>query len=328
MKKIFVTGVPGWLGNRFLEIAQAEKKYALKCLVLPGMDPASVRAAGAETVSGDIRDEASLKGAMEGCDYLVHLVGLIHPKKIRELYDVNTLGTENVLAEAARAGIKKMVHISSNSPAGFSRPGHLFTEKDPNNPYLNYGWSKLKAEEKVLEAGNSGKMETVILRPCWFYGPGQPERQTRFYRMIKKGGPLLFGDGSNLRSVSYVDSVVSAVLLALEKQGINREIFWIADERPYTMIEIYETVARVLGVEKLRFKKIPGVSSWFFEQADRVIQAAGLYQQEIHVAGEMARSIACSIEKAKRVLGYRPLTTFEEGVRKSIEWCRSRGIEI
>lgn len=329
MKKIFVTGVPGWLGNRFLDIVSSEYKdrYALKCLVVPGMDAKPVLARGVEVVSGDIRNPASLKGAMQGCDYVVHLVGLIHPKKIKDLYDINTEGTKNVLEEAKRAGVRKLIHISSNSPAGFSAPGHLFTETDPVNPYLNYGVSKLRAEEAVLEAGR-GNMETVIFRPCWFYGPGQPARQTTFFKMIKKGSPILFGDGTNLRSISYVDSTVQALILALEKEGINREIFWIADERPYTMIEIYETIAKLLDVKELRYKKIPAFSSWVFEQADRVIQAAGMYQQEIHVAGEMARNIACSIEKAKRVLGYKPLTTLEQGMKNSIDWCRKNGIEI
>jgi nucleoside-diphosphate-sugar epimerase len=193
---------------------------------------------------------------------------------------------------------------------------------------MKYGKSKYLAERAVMEAVKSAEIEAVILRPCWFYGPRQPERQTRFFQMIKKGDPVLFGDGSNLRSVSYIDNIVQGIILALETDGINGETYWIADDRPYTTLELYRTIADLLGVKELKPKKIPGWSSWVFEQIDAVLQCVGLYVKEIHVAGEMSRNIACSVEKAKKELGYKPDISLEEGMRRSIEWCRGNGEDI
>jgi len=331
MKKIFVTGVPGWLGNRFIDLVvpqtlEAQKEpYALKCLVLKNADISNFSHTPIEILRGDVCDVESLRNGMQGCDYVVHMVGIIHPKRVRDFYEINTQGTQNILDEAVRAGVKRIVYIGSNSIAGFNKSETLFTEQDRPQPYMNYGRSKYQAEQIILNAVKEKKIEGVVLRPCWYYGPGQPARQTKFFKMIQKGNPILFGDGRNLRSVSYVDSVVQAILLALQIPQANGEVFWIADEKPYSSIEIYQTIAKLLGVKNLHPRKIPGVSSWIFEQLDRLIQATGNYQQEIHVAGEMARNIACNVEKAKRILGYKPLVSLEEGMRRSIKWCQKNG---
>jgi len=332
--KIFVTGAPGWLGTRCVELiarrtlACQKNDYLLRCLVLERSDVAELEAVGAEIVYGDIRDPECLKTAMDNCDYVVHAAGIIHPKRVKDFYDINYIGTKNVLREAVASGVKRLVCISSNSPAGFSKKGQLFSETDLPHPYMNYGKSKYLAEQAVTEVARGGRMEAVIVRPCWFYGPRQPDRQTRLFQMIKSGSPVLFGDGSNVRSVSYIDNIVQGIILALEKEGINGQTYWVADERPYTTLEIYQAIAEALGVKELKPKRIPGWSSYVFEKADWIVQGVGLYVKEIHVAGEMARNIACSVEKAKRELGYKPEISLKEGMKRSLEWCRANGEDV
>lgn len=334
LKKVFITGAPGWLGTRCVRLMSESRlpcqqdKYELRCLVLPGMDAHGLEVPHVEVVRGDVTDPKSLSSRMKGCDAVIHMAGVIHPKRVRGFYRINYEGTKNVLEEAAASGVRRLVFISSNSPMGFSRHGRPFREDDRISPYMHYGKSKYWAEKYVREASERKRLETVILRPCWYYGPGQPERQTKFFRMIKKGNPILFGDGSNERSVSYIDHVIQGIILALEKDGIDGKTYWIADERPYTTLEIYETIADLLGVKKLKPRRIPAFSSWVAEQVDRVIQTTGFYQKEIHVAGEMARNIACSVEKAKKELGYKPEISLREGMKRSIDWCRESGIEI
>jgi nucleoside-diphosphate-sugar epimerase len=169
-------------------------------------------------------------------------------------------------------------------------------------------------------------METVILRPCWFYGPNQPKRQTKFFKMIQKGNPLVFGSGLNFRSMSYVDNTSQAMILAATKKEAVGNTYWIADARPYTTLEIYQTVAELLEVKNFKPKFLPHFSSEAFLLADKVLQGIGMYQTEIHVAGEMNKDIACSIEKARKELGYEPKIELKEGMRCSIEWCRKQGL--
>ncbi len=331
--KALITGYPGWLGNRFLEMLSERMEWDIRCLVLPNSDVSLVQKLSKrkpiELVYGDVTKKESLAKATQGIDCVFHLVGLIHPKKISELYEINTKGTGNLLEAAHQSRVKRFVYVSSNSVAGINESREkLFTEGDRPNPYLNYGQSKFLAEEKVREYQNAKKLETVILRPCWFYGPHQPVRQSTFFTMIKKGNPILFGSGRNLRSMSYVDNTCEAMILAATKSAANGQTYWIADERPYETNEIYETVAELLKVKKLSPRRVPDFVSEGCALADRVLQKLGLYKQEIHVAGEMNKHIACSIEKAKRELGYTPKISLREGMKRSIEYLRSQGHEF
>lgn len=326
--KVLVTGAPGWLGSTLVEalIKQGDK---VRCLVLENINASSLEKLGAKIVRGNLTKRETLKiDDFKGADVVYHCAGIIHPKKIKELYELNFNGTKNILDISIEAGVKRFVFVSSNSPLGVNkRRDILFTENDPYDPYMNYGKSKMLAEEYVNKKFQEGKIETVIIRPCWFYGPNQPLRQTTFFKMIKKGNPILFGDGKNLRSMSYVDNTVQGLILAGTKKNAIGQTYWIADERPYSTIEIYQTVADLLGV-KLKPRYIPKFISSNFKILDSILQSAGLYMQEVHVAGEMDKDIACSIEKAKRELGYNPQIGLREGMRRSIEWCRKQGVNI
>jgi nucleoside-diphosphate-sugar epimerase len=338
MNLALVTGAPGWLGTPLVEaLAQgvsfrsiAVGPRRVRCVVQPGVDVGALERLGSnvEVVRADLRDATALAGICDGATTVFHAAGLVHPHRVKELYDVNVGGTRNILSAAIESGSKRFILVSSNSPAGLNESaGRLMTEHDAPRPYLNYGLSKLQAEWAVLDAHRTGRIETTIARPCWFYGPNQPARQTKFLRMIKSGRPIVIGLGSNLRSLTYVDNAVQGLLLleAVEKAG--GETYWITDRRPYSFIEIVQTVAKILGVE-LRPRYLPSVGSDVARFVDSLLQMAGLYQQEIHVAGELTASIAVSIEAARRDLGYDPEIELEEGMRRSIDWCRANGVEL
>jgi nucleoside-diphosphate-sugar epimerase len=336
--RILITGVPGWLGNRFLELLLtgfetpiAIPAWDIRCLVLDGSDLTVVRKLSAykniEIVPGDVTKREDVRRAVKDVDIVFHAAGLIHPRKISDVYTVNKLGTFTMISEACTAGAAKFVYISSNSACGVNRnPPGLMRETDVPRPYMNYGLSKYQAENIVRNFQETGKIQTVILRPCWFYGPNQPRRQSRFFKMIEKGDPILFGNGRNLRSMSYVDNVSLAMALAAVKDEAAGQTYWVADARAYTTLEIYRTVADLLEVKNFRPRFVPGIVSEACFFADSVLQSFGLYQTEIHVAGEMNKNIACSIEKARKELGYAPAVELREGMRRSIEWCRKNNL--
>lgn len=332
--RVAITGFPGWLGNRFVAVLsdkthhlQKYNKFStreVRCLVLPSMMKDLPQRPNVSYVAADITKPETLSGTLDGVETLFHFAGIIHPKRVKEFYSLHTDGTKNLLDEAIRAGVKRIIFISSNSVAGVGKPGQLFKETDAYDPYMNYGISKMQAEEVLLRAATDKKIEVTIFRFCWFYGPDQPHRQTRFFKMIQKGNPIIFGDGSNLRSMSYVDNSIQALFLAEGNPVAANQIYWVADERPYPTIEIYETIAKLLGVT-LKPRFVPHLASTICYYIDRLLQAMGLYIPEFHVAGEMNKTIACSIEKARKELGYNPETSLEEGMRRSIEWCKANG---
>jgi nucleoside-diphosphate-sugar epimerase len=344
-----VTGFPGWLGNRLVHYlherhpdlpqnGSAPSFARVRALVLPGTDTAAVRERypDLDLVVGDVRDPAAVGRFCAGAEgaTVFHLAGIIHPSRVRELFEINTEGTRHLLAAAAAAGVRRVVATSSNSPAGVSRdPSTVFDESSPYRPYMSYGRSKKLMEDALNAANTSGALETVILRPCWFYGPDQPPRQSTFFKMIREGKAPIVGDGEARRSMSYVDNTALGLLLAAGSERAAGETYWIADERPYSMNEVIDTVEELLETEfGLRVEhdrmRLPSMASEVALAVDAAIQRTGRYHQKIHVLSEMNKTIACSVDKARQELGYRPAVELREGMRRSISWCLDNGQDI
>ncbi|HZN14167.1 MAG TPA: NAD-dependent epimerase/dehydratase family protein [Acidimicrobiales bacterium] len=313
---VIVTGGSGWLGHALVKALEADGR------------PLRV-------FQGDVRDPvavAQLFDGMQGAS-VFHCAGVIHPlRATREFFDVNVGGTSLVLDHARRAGVGRLTYVSSNSPFGYRRsPAETFDEAAPYNPHLGYGVSKMEAEQLVLRAGAHGALHTVVVRAPWFYGPGQPERQTRFFRAIRRGLFPLFGPGTNRRSLVYTDNLVDGLLRA-DAAGASGRSYWIADARPVTMAEVHDSVRRALAAEGLettsRQLRLPGflceVAGW----ADTLAQKAGRYVQPVHVLSEMNKTIACTIDRARDELGYEPRVDLDEGMRRSVRWCIDQGIEL
>jgi nucleoside-diphosphate-sugar epimerase len=341
---VLVTGAAGWLGSRLVEsllrglpehdeLKTPLANLRIRVLLLPGQDSATLRNRSdrIEVVTGDIRNSpdcekfcADAKGAI-----LFHTAGIIHPKRVREFYDINRDGTTNLLDAAIAAGLKRAIVVSSNSPCGCNpHPDHLFDERSPFNPYMHYGRSKMEMELAIRDRAT--KLETVIIRAPWFYGPNQPPRQTLFFQMIRDGKGPIVGSGNNLRSMAYVDNLCQGLVLAAIRERAAGQVYWIADERPYAMNEIVDTIERLLETEfghKCAHKrmKLPGLASEVAWLADKTLQSLGLYHQKIHVLSEMNKTIACSVARAKAELGYRPTVALEEGMRRSLKWCAENG---
>ncbi len=335
--RVLVTGAPGWLGSSLVEALVKgfrsgpvdQKPESVRIVSLPGSDARSLTDTGkVEVVSADLRDSRLPDGVFDGIDTVFHCAGIIHAQRIKDLYSVNVDATRNLLQGAIAAKVRRFVFVSSNSPAGLNISAtQLMKEDDPPRPYLNYGLSKLQSEWLINDAHRAGRIEGVILRPCWFYGPIQPLRQTTFFKMIQKGHPPVGGRGDNLRSMSYVDNTVQGLILARDVQRAAGQTYWITDRRPYSFIEILETVGKLLGVS-IRPRYLPRFTGDVARLADSLLQMTGLYNQEMHVLGELGESIAVTIEKARAELGYEPEIELEEGMRRSIEWCRSMGVQI
>jgi len=343
-----VTGAPGWLGTRLVEslvrglpevpaLAQPLQRAEIRCLVRAGADTTELAALpGVVCVPGDLSSPDTLQRFVKGGHgaTLFHCAGVIHPSRLSEFEVVNAAGTRHLLDAAAQAGVRRFIHVSSNSPFGANPDReHLFTEDAPYRPYMGYGRSKMEGEQAVWQASAAGRLETVIVRAPWFYGPGQPPRQTQFFTMIRKGGFPLVGDGGNRRSMAYVDNLCQGLLLCEGADAATGQAFWIADERPYSMNEIIETVENVMerdfGIAVTRKRlRLPSVASDLARMADGMLQSVGLYNQKVHVLSEMNLTIACSVEKAQQRLGYHPTVSLEEGMRRSLAWMLARGIAV
>lgn len=345
MANAIVTGAPGWLGSRLVQSlvkehtrgATKRSQGLVRCLVQPAANTDELERLGpdVEIVRGDITAPETLRPLFDGVGKgacVFHVAGIVHPgPRTRPFYDVNVEGTRNVVEAAKAAKIKRLVHLSSNSPFGTNpSPDDRFDEASEYRPYMKYGKTKMLAEKLVKDAQTAGDLETVIIRPPWFYGPGQPPRQTLFFQMIRDGKMPIVGDGNNRRSMAYVDNICQGMLLAQQTPRAAGQAYWIADRQPYTMNEVVAAVEAVLEKEfkipcKRRRIRLPRFIGELATWIDASMQAIGLYHQKIHVLGEMNKTIACSIGKAQDELGYNPTVDLEEGMRRSIQWVLERG---
>jgi nucleoside-diphosphate-sugar epimerase len=341
IRTAIVTGANGWLGKGLVHsivhgldgVDQSLNKSfdKIRVLVLPGEDVTALQgiSKNIEIIRGDVRSPSDCERLVNGFEgaILFHTAGIIHPRTIKDFYEINLNGTLNVLNAAKNSNLKRAVIVSSNSPIGCNPvAGHLFDEESPFNPYMHYGRSKMLMEQGIIRVQEEGMLETVRIRAPWFYGPFQPERQSLFFRMIRDGKGPLVGDGKNLRSMAYIDNLTQGLLLAASKPIANGKVYWIADERPYSMNEIIDTIESVLEVDfgimcahkRLRLPSIASDVAWII---DKSLQGIGLYNQKIHVLSEMNKNIACTAKLAEIELGYQPRVDLKIGMRRSIEWC-------
>jgi nucleoside-diphosphate-sugar epimerase len=334
-----VTGASGWLGRALVDHLTREsspyhRRGRVRALVRDGSDAAAlVGLPSVEIVAGDVRRRdglAALFAELPSTVDVIHAAGVIHPARMDDFVEVNVRGTANVMAAARGAGVRRVVHVSSNSPFGANtHPTDVFRNDEPYDPYLGYGRSKMLAELRVLERVGDG-LDAVIVRPPWFYGPFQPARQTAFFRLVRAGRFPVIGDGCQRRSMVYVDNLVQGIVKAELTPTDAGRGWWIADARPYEVNEIVATVGRALAAEGLAVRpnrlRLPALAGRVAERADRLIQRTGRYVAQVHVLGEMGQTIACDIDAARQELGYVPEVALEEGMRRSIRWCLEQGL--
>jgi nucleoside-diphosphate-sugar epimerase len=340
-----LTGGAGWFGRAFLAALSAPtddhgpvgRQGQVRVLAANAREVPGILQVLPQAVVhvGDVTDVGVLDALFRGAAgaSVVHAAGVIHPARATEFARVNHRGTLAALEAARRAQAGRFVHISSNSPFGTNAvPGDAFRQHEPYRPYLGYGESKMHAEIAVRAAHERGDVPTVIIRPPWFYGPWQPARQTRFFSMVAAGRFPVPGDGSQQRSMAYVDNLVHGVALAERHPDAPGQAFWVADRDAYPLGEVVSTVRRALVEEGFQARdgvvRIPRFLAAAAETADRGLQRRGHYSAQVHVLGELSKTIRCDISRTVAVLGYEPRVSLLEGMRRSIRWCVSQGLEI
>ncbi|MDA9844264.1 NAD(P)-dependent oxidoreductase [Flavobacteriaceae bacterium] len=335
--KVFITGGNGWLGKTLINTLINGDKLVIENLkvenikiisldLIPVVFEKSFNNNKVEYIKGDIRSKNDCDLFFKNINsksVLFHCAGIIHPKKVSDFFEINYDGTRNLIEKAISKGINKIVVISSNSPIGCNKSNdYLFDEKSKYNPYMNYGKSKMLMEQFLMSKIKEG-IDITIIRPPWFYGENMPSRQLTFYKMVKEGKFPMIGNGRNIRSKANVKNIVQGMILSSIVEKSKGEIYWIADEKPYTMKEIIYTVSEVLEREfgivcKENHFKFPFLTGQLFQLLDFLLQKIDVYNQKIHVASELNKNIGCSIQKAKDELGYNPKVSLYDGIKFSL----------
>jgi len=257
-----------------------------------------------ELVVGDIRDEDLAVKACRGMDAVVHLAA--NTGVIPSIEDprmdcvVNVLGTFNYLDACRKSNVKRFVFASSGAPLGEQEPP-IHEEMVPR-PISPYGASKLCGEAYCSAYHGSFGLDTVALRFGNVYGPYSTHKGSvvaKFIKQILERETLtIYGDGNQTRDFVYVEDLVDAILLALQKPNIGGEVFQIATHREHTVGEVAEVLNRLAEKHLGRKSEI-------------------VYEKERK--GEVKRNYS-DISKARRMLGFEPEVGLEEGLELTFKW--------
>jgi len=322
-----ITGATGFIGPHLIKRLIADG-HTCKCLVRKGSEEKIPKINGMTILSGDITKPETLVGIADDADCLLHLATLGHMSNFtvteKMFYEINVQGTINVMREALRAGVKKIVHCSSVAAMGICEeiPSN---EKTKCNPHHPYGRSKLQAEAEVLKMVKEDNLPATIIRFSMVYGPGDPRDILKLTRMAKKGLFPKIGNRPKLTPLIHVQDAIDGLLLACEK-GKAGEIYLITNRDSEPFDTIREIIQDALGLKKRAIY----VPEWVaLTMASLIEKAFTLIGKTPPVSRKNIESTIAdrvfSIEKAARELGFDPKVDPAVGLKDTVLWYKKNG---
>jgi UDP-glucose 4-epimerase len=266
-------------------------------------------------VVGNICSDTDFASALAEVACVVHLAARVHVMQdvsadpLAEFRRVNVEGTLNLARQAAAAGVRRFVYVSSVKVNGeATRPGHPFTACDGPSPTDPYGVSKFEAEQGLLSLAREIGMEVVIVRPPLVYGPGVKANFLEMMRWLDRGIPLPLGAIRNKRSLVALDNLVDLIITCIDHPAAANEVFLVSDGEDLSTTDLLRRTAMALG-RPSRLIPLP-----------TVMLSAGL---SAIGKGDLARrlcdSLQVDISKTRERLGWEPPVKIDVALRKTAE---------
>jgi len=308
MANYLVTGGAGFIGSHLSEeLVRRGHRVRVADSLITGKRANLDHISGVEFLEGDLADMAFAQQAVEGMNYVLHQAAI--PSVPRSVKDpitsnrANVDATLNVLVAARDAGVRRLVFAGSSSAYGDTPtlPKH---EGMPDSPLSPYALQKVVGEQYLQMFTKLYGLETVTIRYFNVFGPRQDPSSpysgviSVFATALLENRPAtIYGDGGQTRDFTYVANVVDGVLRACEAEGASGEVINVATGGRISLNQLYHTMKTLIG-----------------STVDPVYVDTR--------AGDVRDSQA-DISKARRILGYEPVVSFEEGLRRTVEWYRT-----
>ncbi len=293
MRIVAVTGSSGFVGRTLMP-----------ALAKAGWLP---RAAG--------HSPATWEPALKGAQAVVHLAARVHRMgesgaEAEAACERDNVGlTRSLTLAATAAGIRRFVFLSSVKAMGEStEPGARWNEESPCKPLDAYGRSKKRAEEALLEVAADSRLETVILRSPLVYGPGVMANMARLFKAVQRGLPLPLGGVQNSRSLVYVGNLADAIIASLEHPQAAGQTFLVSDGEDLSTPELVRGIARALA-RPARLVPVPA----------GLLRAGAALAGRSSEADRLLGSLQVDSGKLRRVLGWKPPYSVDEGLRLTAE---------
>ncbi|MDE1515544.1 SDR family oxidoreductase [Vibrio sp. dsl-7] len=309
--KILVTGASGFVGSHVLSVAhnkgyqmiaqsrsQQQYKYAFEQVLL------------------DITPETDWQSALVGIDCVVHCAARVHQMAeteadaLKAYRDVNTLGTLNLARQAALAGVKRFIFLSSIKVNGEqTKAGAAFQHDDAHIPVDPYGLSKFEAEVGLKKILAETEMEVVVIRPTLVYGPGVKANFASLLNLVSKGLLLPLGCIThNKRSLVAIDNLVDLIITCIDHPKAANQVFLASDDHDISTSEMVREMAIALGKPTWQLP----VPIWCYKLAGKLFKKS-------EVVERLTGSLQVDITHTKQTLGWNPPQTLQQGFQQTAE---------
>lgn len=309
-QRILVTGATGFVGQRL-------------CGLLESMGAVLVKSSRQKTTQHNMFQVADLglntnwEDALQGCTAVVHLAARVHIMNdqandpLQEFRLANTAGTLQLARQAAQAGVKRLVFVSSikvNGEAGD------FTEHSKPMPIDPYGISKFEAEQQLFEFSQQSGLEVTVLRPPLVYGPGVRANFLKLFGVVARGLPLPFGAVNNKRSLVFVGNLASAIATCIEHPEAAGKTYLVSDNHDLSTAQLVREIALALG----RKPNLLSVPTWLMEAVAALLGKRAAAQR---VLGNLTVSPNALLSQ----LDWNPPFTLQAGMKETADWYMHQG---
>jgi nucleoside-diphosphate-sugar epimerase len=309
--RILVTGGRGFIGKAVVGAALA-KGFEVRA---SSRQAVAAPTGGVEYCNmGNLGPDEDWSSALRGIEVVVHCAARAHvlndvtPKPLALFRTVNVDGTLNLARQAATAGAKRFVYLSSIGVHGMlTAPGLSFSETDTPDPHNAYAVSKWEAEQGLRRVADESGLEIVIIRPPLVYGPGAPGNFGALARAVQCGWPLPLGAINNQRSLVGLDNIVEFILTCVIHPHASNQTFLVSDGEDLSTTELVRGMAQAAG----RPAHLLAVPAWALQAGATVLGKGNQIQS-------LVGNLKVDISKARRVLGWMPPLSVAEGLRRAV----------
>lgn len=311
--KILVTGANGFVGRALVTRLQKELSFSVLKAVRTTADDDAEKDG---ICVGDIGPTTDWSTALRDIEVVVHCAARVHvmnddggPASIAEFRRVNVLGTQNLARQAALAGVKRLVYVSSVKVNGETTTGlPPFSFASSPNPLDAYGRSKWEAEQALLQIASESALEVVIARLPLVYGPGVKANFLRLMKAVSRGIPLPFGAVHNFRSMIFLENLCDVLAKCAMHPQASGQTFLVSDAHDLSTPALVEHIAAAMNCPA-RLVKMPPT----------IMQIAANLAGKKNFADRLLGSLQVDITHTCKILDWLPPFAVEEGIKATVD---------
>ena len=311
---ILVTGATGFVGGALVRRLAAD--HSFRSVVVAVRRKAEALPEGVEQlVVGDLLPATDWRTALRGVDAVMHCAARVHVMQdnatdpLQAYREVNVSGTLNLARQAADAGVRRFVFVSSVKVNGeATQPDHPFSADDVPAPLDPYGVSKLEAEQGLREIEAKTGVEVVIVRPPLVYGPGVKSNFASMMRWVASGIPLPLGAIQNARSMVSLDNLVDLLITCVKHPAAAGQTFLVSDGEDVSTPVLLRRTAQAMGKKAF----LLSVPVFLLERGAALLGKRPMAQR-------LCGSLQLDINKTRKLLDWTPPVSVDEALRRAAE---------